>query len=92
VAFLVLPSFLGANWLSPMSTGTGIGGGIFHAVKTTRLYGKWRLDGKSQQPGAMVASGIRTEERGRAGGESRCERKDMQWKADTMRPGVALSL
>lgn len=34
VGFLVLPSFLEANWLSPTSTGDGIGGGIFHAVST----------------------------------------------------------
>lgn len=47
VGFLVLPSFLGANWLSPTSTGDGIGGGIFHAVSTIRLYDRRQLDGES---------------------------------------------
>lgn len=44
---LVLPSFLGANWLS---TDAGIGGGIFHAVMATILEETRHLTGKSQQP------------------------------------------
>lgn len=50
VECLVLPSFLGANWLSPSSTVAGIGGGIFHAAMATTLGETRRLAGKSQQP------------------------------------------
>lgn len=44
---LVLPSLLGANWLSPTSTGAGIGGGIFHAAMATMMEKTKRLAGKS---------------------------------------------
>ena len=35
--FLVLPSFLEANWLSSTSTDDVNGGGIFHAARPVRL-------------------------------------------------------
>jgi hypothetical protein len=41
---LVLPSFLGANWLS---TDAGIGGGMFHAVMATVWEETKRRAGKS---------------------------------------------
>lgn len=75
VGFLVLPSFLGANWLSPTSTGDGIGGGIFHAVSTIRLYDRRQLDGESEQPEARVAKMVGSEREGRNKAAMRCDAK-----------------